>query len=740
MNRNSTVLVFGAGGYLGSVMTPLLLEQGYDVIAYDKYYFGEEVLASVADHARLQIIKGDLRKVDPILLDEAGTVVNLAALSNDPSCELDPAWTLEVNRDAAIALARLCSERGVERLLFASSCSVYGASGNGLLTEESPLCPVSLYARAKAEAEAVILGLASESFHPVALRKATLFGVSPRMRFDLAINTMTSHAIAQGRISIKGGGQQWRPFLHVHDAAQAYLACMRAPAELISGRAFNVGSSNLRIADLAELVSKHTGNCEILRLPEDADRRDYRVSSALFEKTLDCRPRISVEAGIREVAEMISSGRCPNLGHSRYYTLRRLQEVLEEPAFAGGESVRRTFLPLALPWLGKAEEDEVIDTLRSGWITTGPKTDRFEHMCREYLGSRHAIAVNSCTAALQVALAAAGIAPGDEVITSPITWPATASVIIHQGATPVFVDVEPDTLNLDATKIHAAITERTKAIIPVHMAGQPVDLDRIRSIARRHDLTVIEDAAHAMGAEYAGQKIGGVGEAVAFSFYPIKNLTTIEGGLLATDDDELAERARLLSNQGISRDAWKRYSKDGNLHWQLLSPGFKMNMTDVQASLGLHQLPRLEEFIRIRQEYVGMYNEGFADLAAIRPLATRSGIRHAHHLYIILVQLEQLTIDRDQFMMALKAENIGTGVHFISLHLQPYYQKEFGMRPEDLPVAHRVSEQLISLPLFPKMSISDVQDVIKAVRKVACAYGRKAGAVMPEPAFAEKVA
>src|SRR6266571_4131821 len=270
MNRNSTVLVFGAGGYLGSVMTPLLLEQGYDVIAYDKYYFGEEVLASVADHARLQIIKGDLRKVDPILLDEAGTVINLAALSNDPSCELDPAWTLEVNRDAAIALARLCSERGVERLLFASSCSVYGASGNGLLTEESALSPVSLYARAKAEAEAVILGLVSASFHPVALRKATLFGASPRMRFDLAINTMTLHAITRGQITIMGGGRQWRPFLHVRDAANAYMACLKAPTDLISGRYFNVITSNLRIAELAKLVSQRTGDTEVRCLPEDA--------------------------------------------------------------------------------------------------------------------------------------------------------------------------------------------------------------------------------------------------------------------------------------------------------------------------------------------------------------------------------------------------------------------------------------------------------------------------------------
>ncbi|PYV19689.1 MAG: UDP-4-amino-4,6-dideoxy-N-acetyl-beta-L-altrosamine transaminase [Acidobacteria bacterium] len=436
--------------------------------------------------------------------------------------------------------------------------------------------------------------------------------------------------------------------------------------------------------------------------------------------------------GIEEVAEAIRHDQFPELEDSRYDTSRRLREVLNSPAVSGGEPIRRSFLPLAAAWIEKAEEDEVLDTLRSGWITTGPKTMRFEALCQEYLGSKHAIAVNSCTAALQLALAACDIGPGDEVITTPISWPATSNVVINQGAKPVFVDVEPDTLNLDASKIEAAITPRTKAILPVHMAGQPCDLDRIRGIARRHQLIVIEDAAHAIGAEYHGRRIGTISEATAFSFYPTKNITTIEGGLLTTDNDDLAERARLLGNQGISRDAWKRYAKDGSLHWQLLSSGFKMNMTDVQASLGLHQLPRLEEFNRIREEYVRMYNEAFSDLPAIQPLAQRSGIRHAHHLFIVLLQLDQLTIDRDQFMMALKAENIGTGTHFVSMHLQPFYRKEFGIQPQDFPVARQVSEQLVSLPLYPKMTVSDVQDVVQAVRKVVTAYSVKSKAARRE--------
>ncbi len=734
--NNRSVLLIGAGGYLGSVITPMLLDEGCQVRAFDRFYFGMETLKAVERHPRLELVKGDVRSFDPVLLEGIDVVLYMAALSNDPACELDAAWTLAVNRDAAIRIARLCRDRRIPRFLFCSSCSIYGAGGDSLLTEESQVNPVSFYARAKVEAEAEILKLSSDSFHPVCLRKATLFGVSPRMRFDLAINIMTLHAVTRKRIYVTGGGQQWRPFLHVRDAARAYMLCMKAPVEFIGGRVFNVTTDSLRIVELASLVSKHTGNVPVDTIPEDADKRDYRVSGELFERTLGFRPQHSLVDGIRSVAAAIQDGQFGDLDDPRHYTLRTLKQALHTPAAEGGESVRHTFLPFALPLIGKAEEDEVIDTLRSGWITTGPKTQRFEQLCQEYLGCRHAIALNSCTAALHVAVAAAGIGPGDEVITTPVSWPATSSVVIQQGGRPVFVDIEPDTLNLDATRIEEAITPRTRAILPVHMAGQPCDMDAIHAIARRHHLMVIEDAAHAIGAEYRGKRIGTISDATAFSFYPIKNITTIEGGILSTDHDELAERVRILGNHGISRDAWKRYSAGGALHWQLLEPGFKYNMTDVQASLGLHQLPRLHEFIRVRAEYAAMYDQAFAGLPAIRPLARRPDIRHAHHLYIILLQLDHLRIDRDQFLLALKAENIGTGVHFISMHLQPYYRQTFGMKPADFPVAADVSRRIVSLPLYPKMTKADVFDVIKAVRKVVQAYGKEAEKPLAAKAYA----
>ncbi len=723
--RSDSVLVTGAGGYLGAVLVPLLLESGYRVTAVDTYYFGTDVLKPVLDHPALNLVHADVRDLDPSLLDGVDAVIALAALSNDPAGDLHPGWTEAVNRDAVIELAEAARERGVGRFLFASSCSVYGPAGDEQRTEDDAVSPLTVYARTKLEAEKALIALATETFHPVSLRKATLFGLSPRMRFDLVVNIMTMSAATKGSLQVHGDGEQWRPLLHVADAARAYLQCLGLPQERIAGgRVFNVAGSNYRVSDIAQQVVEAFDDVELRFVPDQVDRRSYQVSGQRFERATGFTPLYTTRDGVLEIQKALADGVFPDTDDSRYHTVRALQEVLAKPANLGGEPVRRSFLPLALPDLGTAEENEVLDTLRSGWLTTGPKTKRFEELCASYLGVKHAVALNSCTGALHVALAAAGVGPGDEVITTPVSWPATANVVIHLGATPVFVDVEADTLNIDASLIEAAVTPRTKVILPVHMTGQPCDMTAINAIAERHGLTVIEDAAHALGAEHRGAKVGKLSTAAAFSFYPTKNMTTIEGGLLVTDDDELADQARVLSLHGITKDAWKRMASDGSPHWQLVQPGYKYNMTDVQASVGLHQLPRLEEFIAVRERYVHRYDEAFADLTCLRPLARRSDSRHVHHLYVLELRTDQLTITRDEFMAALKAEGIGTGVHFVSMHLQPYYRDELGLRPDDLPVAKAMSERILSLPLFPKMTPADVESVIAAVRKTALAVQR----------------
>jgi dTDP-4-amino-4,6-dideoxygalactose transaminase len=384
--------------------------------------------------------------------------------------------------------------------------------------------------------------------------------------------------------------------------------------------------------------------------------------------------------------------------------------------------VRTAFLPFHQPWIDEAAIKAVVEVLESGWLTRGPRTEAFERAFGGYVGARHAIGLSSCTAGLHLALVTLGIGPGDEVITSPITFPASANVIVHQGARPVFADVDPHTLNIDPAHVEARITPRTRAILPVHFAGHPCRMDAIFALARRHSLRVIEDAAHAIESAGPAGKVGALGDFTAFSFYATKNLTTGEGGLLTTNDDALAEGARLLSLHGISKDAWKRYAKDGPLHWETLAPGYKYNMFDIQAALGLAQFEHLEAWWQIRADLVRRYRAALADIPEVRVLGEEPGVRHAYHLFVIVLDTDRLRGGRDAIMTDLRAEGIGTGIHFRSLSLHPFYRERYPRESRHLPVAERVSERLLSLPLYPKMTPRDLEDVVVAVRKVIAAH------------------
>lgn len=384
---------------------------------------------------------------------------------------------------------------------------------------------------------------------------------------------------------------------------------------------------------------------------------------------------------------------------------------------------RPTFLPFSPPVLGEEEIAEVVDTLRSGWITTGPKTRRFEQEFAAWIGSPTALALNSCTGALHVALAVLGIGPGDEVITTPMTFCSTVNVIEQVGARPVLADVEPDTLNIDPAQVEAKLTAKTRALLPVHYSGHPCDMDPLLDLAARHNLHVIEDAAHAITATYKGKKIGTLGTLTAFSFYATKNLTTAEGGML-TGDPGLLDRARVWSLHGMSRDAWKRYDKGGSWYYEVVLPGFKYNMTDLQASLGLWQMRRLDEFQKRRREVVAAYNVAFAGEEALQTPTERPEVAHAWHLYALRLRPGVLRIDRDRFIEELSARNIGASVHFIPIHIHPYYRDRYGYRPEDFPVALSNYERILSLPLNPGLSDQDVTDVIQAVLDVVKAFRR----------------
>ena len=398
-----------------------------------------------------------------------------------------------------------------------------------------------------------------------------------------------------------------------------------------------------------------------------------------------------------------------------------------------------TFLPFALPDIDHTELTQIQEALNSGWVTTGPKTRQFEAEFATAVGAKHAIAVNSCTAAMHLALEAIGLQRGDEVITTPYTFAASAEVIRYFDARPVLVDICADDFNIDPRRIEAAITSRTKAIIPVHIAGLPADLDAIAAIAAKYNLAIIEDAAHAFPTRYKGRMIGSkvshqpstngqvdtlrnLQHAVCFSFYATKTITTGEGGMICTDDDALAERCRIMALHGISKDAWKRYTAEGSWYYEIIAPGYKYNLTDIASAMGLAQLAKAERMWQRRCNIAQAYSAAFCQLPELQIPTEGADSQHAWHLYMLRLNLNQLEIDRAQFIEALKARNIGVSVHFIPLHLHPYYRTTYGYQAEDFPLAYREYQREISLPIYSKMSDQDVQDVIEAVSNIVATH------------------
>jgi dTDP-4-amino-4,6-dideoxygalactose transaminase len=381
-------------------------------------------------------------------------------------------------------------------------------------------------------------------------------------------------------------------------------------------------------------------------------------------------------------------------------------------------AMRTEFLRFHVPDIGAEEIQSVVDTMRSGWLTTGCRVKQFEDDFRRSVGAKHAIAVNSGTAALHLALEAAGVKEGDEVLVPTMTFAATAEVVTYLRATPVLVDSEPGTLNMDPVQVEKAITPRCKAMIPVHFGGQPCDMDALREIGRANDIRVIEDAAHALPSRCHGERVGAIGDITCFSFYATKTITTGEGGMATTDNEEYANRMKIMSLHGISKDAWKRYTAEGSWYYEILYPGFKYNLTDMAAAIGIEQLKKCNRFWQARERIANRYDAGFADVPEIACPVRRPDMQHAWHLYVIQLQLDRLRVDRGEFIEGLKREQIGTSVHFIPLHLHPYYRSRFGYARESFPCASAAFDRIVSLPIYPQMEDDDVDDVITAVRSV----------------------
>ncbi|HSS65599.1 MAG TPA: DegT/DnrJ/EryC1/StrS family aminotransferase [Gammaproteobacteria bacterium] len=378
------------------------------------------------------------------------------------------------------------------------------------------------------------------------------------------------------------------------------------------------------------------------------------------------------------------------------------------------------FLVFGQPQINQDEIDEVVDSLRKAWLGTGPKVSRFEAEFARYKGtdSAHVAAVNSCTAALHISMLAAGIKPGDEVVTTPMTFCATVNAIAHAGATPVLADIDPVSMNIDPAQIERRITPRTRGIVPVHFAGLPCDMGSIMAVADARGLKVIEDCAHAIETELDGEKAGTFGDFGCFSFYATKNVTTGEGGMILARETADIERAKILALHGMTKDAWKRFSDAGHVHYFVVECGFKYNMMDLQAAIGIHQLARVEASWNRRREIWERYQEAFADLPVTRPAAPKTGSRHGYHLYTLQIDRKRAGITRDAFLDAMIERRIGVGVHYLSIAQHPYYQQRYGWRPEDYPNALRIGQETVSVPLSPKLSDEDVERVTRNVRSI----------------------
>ena len=705
------ILVTGGAGYIGSFVVNMLLDRGYNVVVLDKLLYGRKGLNSFLGRENLEFIEGDVADRETVekAIKGANCVVALAAIVGDQACAVNEEITWDVNYRSVKMLVDEAIANGITRLVFTSSCSVYGCNGHHqFLTEDSELYPVSLYARTRIKSEEYLHGK-GEQLSAVILRLSTVFGLSPRMRFDLVVNTMTGRAVKTKALNVNGGSQ-WRPFVHVRDVAKAIVMATEADDEHARGEVFNVGctDSNYQISEVAKLISEEVPGTKICEATDGSDQRNYNCIFDKIHKKLNFKAEISVRDGVREMARFVKNMN-PDINAQEYSNYEVWKEI--------GKSDK--FIPYSVPEIAEEVKMELVKTLESGWLSMGPRTKLFEDKIWEYFGdpTLEVIAVSSCTAGLHLQLLAAGIGPGDEVITTPLTFCATVNTILYTGATPVLVDIDPSTLNIDLNLIEAKITERTRAIVPVYYGGQAVDHLKMRAIADKHRLLVLADAAHAMGAKYDNKFCGTYEDSAAFSFYATKNMPIGEGGIVTTHNKNMADKMRYLLTHGMNRDAWKRYSETGSWFYEIVDLGYKYNFTDIQAAIGLHQLKKIDQCNNLRREYGCIYDEAFSSLPGISLHGLDPRAYYTRHIYPLIIEEELAGINRNQFIEKLKENKIGTSVHYVPIHHHPYYCSKMKITPGEFPVTDKVYSGLVSLPLYSKMRPIDVTRVVRKVKE-----------------------
>lgn len=717
----SKVLLAGGAGYLGSTLVELLLAKGHTVRVFDRCFFGTSPLEEFRQHPHFELIHGDIRWPAQEVFHSVDVLIDISGLSNDCVSALNTELTLSVNRDGHIRFASLAKQSGIRQIIFSSSCSVYGQGAGLNLTEEADCKPISLYAKCKLMVEEALLNLADDTCCVTILRNSTLYGLSRRMRFDLLVNIMTARAFRENKIFIVGGGEQWRPLLHVVDAARAFVTILQSPPKKIQKQIFNVGSDNqnFQVIEIANVVNTAFPSVRFIRVPEDNDLRSYNVSFKKIREKLGFIPEHTVLESIAAIKDSLSSGAVTFNGDNDELTItlnKYIALTKASPMLELDEDEKHKVLRFVEFYKHSIDEKDILavqQALSSVFLTTGNITQKFEVALAEYLGIKRAIGTSSCTESLFLALKALGIGEGDEVITTPATFVATVNAIEHTGAKPVFVDVEEGTGNIDAGLIARAITKHTKAILPVHLYGHMCDMKKICSVAKKYSLFVIEDAAHCIEGTRDGMRPGALSDAVCFSFYATKNITCGEGGAIATNNLKLADLLVSLRLHGLSSGAQARYAGRFR-HYDMELLGYKANMSNIDAALLLGQLSRIEKLLYRKELIAHKYSAGLKEIRSIRLPSVFPDVKHARHLFTIWVN----GLIRDKVITKLQERNVGVAVNYRPVHLMKYYKEKYSFRPGAFPRAEMIGDQTISLPFYPKLLDSEIEYVIDALKEI----------------------
>jgi len=720
--QGKKILVTGGAGYLGCVLCPLLVERGADIRVFDRLYFGDSGLLSVLNQDRFELVKGDIRTAEkfPWLLDDVWAVVHLASLANDPSCDLSPTMAEEINHAATIKLAKMAQSRGVERFVFASSASVYGACGDKLVSEASALCPVSLYARLKIRSERALLGMSDESFAVTVLRQATLFGYSPRMRFDLAINLMTMSAVEKHEIIVLGGGGQWRPFLHVKDAARAIATVLSADRGDVAAEVFNVGSNehNVRIRDLAEIVAAEVPDTKIEVAPDDADRRSYRVRFDRIENRLGYETTEALGQGAREIAGALREGRLSEPYSSRYFNVIHLKHLMSIPVAEGGETSRTSLLRNRLPAISSSDRERVSNELKS--VAEGQLGDPigdFETSLRETFDASAALLLHSHYLALLGAFSMLERGSRKGIVIHPFADARVYAAASQLGFRPVICDIDENTLCYDLEKLEQHLEEGVAAaVVAGSILDVPEPLETLQSMADEARRPLIVNTQNLLGATVLDRDVASYGSVAVLDLGVDQNMTTLGGGVILMGDASMKEQVC---------DFLACRLADGPQPFVQRQLG----LSPVSAMLGTSNLERLYDTAGTCRNLQTAYDELLTDVPHVRIARPAEGTQRSGSRYPVFIDFHKLELDALQLERLLKAENIeafkGGGDCAAEVAIARSRGQAKGKSSNISPTAAALLSQLIFLPLHLGMTADDVSCAAYALQKVIDYFVRK---------------